>query len=90
MKLLLDTHIWLWGLAEPKRLSRQVYRELTDTKNELWISPVSTWEILLLHADTVFTSLREKIPEGAVSGNVYNISALVRGSSGRPLWGEAA
>jgi PIN domain nuclease of toxin-antitoxin system len=50
LKLLLDTHIWLWGVAEPKRLSRQVFRELTDAKNELWISPVSTWEILLLHS----------------------------------------
>lgn len=50
MKLLLDTHIWLWVVAEPKRLSRQVYRELTDARNELWISPVSTWEVLLLHA----------------------------------------
>ena len=49
-----------------------------------------TGEILLLHADTVFTSLRERIPEGAVSGNVYDISALVRGSSRRPQWGEAA
>lgn len=50
MKLLLDTHIWLWAVAEPKRLSRQVYRELADARNQLWLSPVSTWEILLLHA----------------------------------------
>ncbi len=47
-----------------------------------------TGEILLLHADTVFTSLREKIPEGTVSGNVYDISALVRGSSRGPQWGR--
>src|SRR5579863_1075953 len=50
MKLLLDTHIWLWSLAEPKRLSRRVQQELTDHDNDLWLSPVSTWEILLLHA----------------------------------------
>ena len=50
MKLLLDTHIWLWSLAEPKRLSRRVRRELDDSNNELWLSPVSTWEALLLHA----------------------------------------
>jgi PIN domain nuclease of toxin-antitoxin system len=48
--LLLDTHIWLWSLAEPKRLSRNVQRELRDPSNELWLSPVSTWEVLLLHA----------------------------------------
>ena len=49
MRLLLDTHIWLWSLAEPKRLSRRVQHELRDANNELWLSPVSTWEALLLH-----------------------------------------
>ena len=50
MRLLLDTHIWLWSLAEPKRLSRRIQQELREQKNELWLSPVSTWEALLLHA----------------------------------------
>lgn len=50
MRLLLDTHIWLWSLGEPKRLSRRVLQELRDRDNELWLSPVSTWEALLLQA----------------------------------------
>lgn len=50
MKLLLDTHIWLWALREPSRLSRRVQGELKDTRNELWLSPVSLWEALLLHS----------------------------------------
>jgi PIN domain nuclease of toxin-antitoxin system len=50
VRLLLDTHIWLWSLADPKQLGRRVQQELRDTKNELWLSPVSTWEALLLHA----------------------------------------
>ena len=50
MKLLLDTHIWLWSLREPHRLSRQVARELDNPENELWLSPVSMWEALLLYA----------------------------------------
>jgi len=37
-------------LAEPKRLSPHVQHELRDGDNELWLSPVSTWEALLLHA----------------------------------------
>jgi len=48
MKLLLDTHIWLWSILDPGRLSRRVARVLKDTRNELWVSPVSTWEIALL------------------------------------------
>ncbi len=48
MKLLLDTHIWLWSLREPGRLGRRLRRELTDPGNELWLSPISTWEAFLL------------------------------------------
>ncbi len=50
MKLLLDTHIWLWSLAEPARLGKRVRKELDDPVNEVWVSPVSTWEVLLLNA----------------------------------------
>ena len=50
MKLLLDTHIWLWSLVEPGRLSSRVRHELKNPANELWLSPISTWEAFLLHA----------------------------------------
>jgi PIN domain nuclease of toxin-antitoxin system len=48
VRLLLDTHIWLWSLLEPKRLSHKVVRELEKPGNELWLSPVSVWEALVL------------------------------------------
>lgn len=48
MKLLLDTHIWLWGLLEPERLTPVVARELEQADAELWLSPISVWETLLL------------------------------------------
>lgn len=48
MKLLLDTHILLWSLLEPARLAMEVSAQLEDTSNELWLSPVSTWEIMVL------------------------------------------
>ena len=50
MKLLLDTHIWLWSLREPTRLGKRVRQELQDPANELWLSPISTWEALTLNA----------------------------------------
>ena len=49
MKLLLDTHIWLWSLSDPKRLGRGVLTRLRDRENELWLSPISTYEALTLH-----------------------------------------
>jgi len=48
MKLLLDTHIWLWSHAEPERLTKRVATALTDERNQLWLSPISVWEFLLL------------------------------------------
>ena len=48
MNFLLDTHIWLWSQLEPKKLGRRVTAELSNTANELWISPVSVWEALTL------------------------------------------
>jgi PIN domain nuclease of toxin-antitoxin system len=50
LKLLLDTHIWLWSLVEPARLGKRVRKELQDRNNQAWLSPVSTWELLLLNA----------------------------------------
>jgi PIN domain nuclease of toxin-antitoxin system len=48
LNLLLDTHIWIWSKADPKRLGKRVARELSNSSNELWLSPVSVWEALVL------------------------------------------
>ncbi len=47
---LLDTQVWLWALHAPSRLSTRVRGELRNLANELWLSPISTWEALLLNA----------------------------------------
>ena len=49
MKLLLDTHIWVWSVLQPERLSPRVARQLTNPENEIWLSAVSVWELRLLH-----------------------------------------
>lgn len=48
MRLLLDTHIWLWSLLEPERLSEQVLQALADPSTELCLSPISVWEVTVL------------------------------------------
>ena len=48
MKVLLDTHIWLWSQVEPERLSKRLARLLAAGDTELWLSPISIWELLLL------------------------------------------
>ncbi len=48
MRCLLDTHVWLWSLLEPARLTPGVERELRSPEAELWLSPISVWETLVL------------------------------------------
>ena len=47
MRLLLDTHVWLWTLVSPSRLSAEALAELGDPDNELYLSAASTWEIAI-------------------------------------------
>ena len=48
MRLLLDTHIWIWALQRPERISRPVRRQIENPKNEVYLSPISLWEAHLL------------------------------------------
>lgn len=48
MKLLLDTHIWLWSLLEPNKLGKDMAEALENKDNELFISPITIWETMIL------------------------------------------
>ncbi|QLE58258.1 type II toxin-antitoxin system VapC family toxin [Nostoc sp. TCL26-01] len=48
MKLLLDTHIWIWYLLGNLNLSNNLQKAISDERNELWLSPISIWEPFLL------------------------------------------
>ena len=41
MKLLLDTHVWIWSHVRPERLRPKVASALESPANELWLSPIS-------------------------------------------------
>ena len=42
---LLDTAIFLWSLANPDKLNGKAVALLEDTKQQLFLSPASSWEI---------------------------------------------
>jgi PIN domain nuclease of toxin-antitoxin system len=48
MNLLLDTHIWIWNDLEPWKITSGINRELASSYNQLWLSPVSVWETVVL------------------------------------------
>jgi PIN domain nuclease of toxin-antitoxin system len=50
MRLLLDTHCWLWLQTAPERFSEQTLGLLADDVNELLLSAASSWEITIKYA----------------------------------------
>ena len=47
MKLLLDTHVFLWWIADAPQLPSYVRGLIADGKNELFFSAASCWEIAI-------------------------------------------
>lgn len=54
MRILLDTHLLLWAMAASRRLPRTVRTQLLDSRNEVYYSAASVWEI------AIKTNLRRK------------------------------
>ena len=49
-RFLLDTHALLWTLTEPRKLSTLARAALEDAQNDVFVSPVSVWEIAVKRA----------------------------------------
>jgi PIN domain nuclease of toxin-antitoxin system len=47
---LLDTHAFLWAVAEPARLSHEAADVIQNPGNRIHVSPVSFWEISLKYS----------------------------------------
>jgi PIN domain nuclease of toxin-antitoxin system len=48
VNILLDTQIWLWSFLEKRRIKKGLTAALEDSENQLWLSPVSVWEAMVL------------------------------------------
>jgi len=49
MKLILDTHIFLWYISGDNRLPDDMRDSIRDSGNEVYLSVVSLWEIIVKH-----------------------------------------
>jgi PIN domain nuclease of toxin-antitoxin system len=49
MKLLLDTHTFIWWVDEPEKLPKLVITSLENPDNSLILSVVSVWEMQIKH-----------------------------------------
>jgi PIN domain nuclease of toxin-antitoxin system len=50
MRLLLDTHVALWGISDYERLGSETQRLLEDRQSEVFVSVVTLWEIAIKYA----------------------------------------
>ncbi len=50
MRVLLDTHVWIWTQEQPERLGPRTRRFLVGEGHENWVCPISTLEIARLIA----------------------------------------
>jgi PIN domain nuclease of toxin-antitoxin system len=47
MEILLDTHIFLWYITRDLRLPTNVLEVIRNPTNEIYLSPVSIWEVIV-------------------------------------------
>ncbi len=85
LKLLLDIHIILWSVSSPEKLSPSVLAEVQNETNELWFSPISAWETILLAEkrrvileSEASECFREIIRELSLSEAPLNLEVAVR------------
>ena len=50
MELLLDTHVFVWAVAEPARLDQRIRAALVSPDNRVVVSAVTPWEIAIKQA----------------------------------------
>lgn len=50
MRLLLDTHVWLWMVSDADQLGDEARTALTHPDNDLYLSVAAVWEIGIKHA----------------------------------------
>ena len=76
MKLLLDTHAWLWWQMAPERLSKAAREAIGAKENDVFFSAVSSWEMAIKIAAGKLQlprALREMVPESLMQDGFINL-----------------
>ncbi len=88
MRLLLDTHVFLWYITDDSRLHAASAEAIQDEANEVFLSVVSVWEALAKHqlgklplvtpADEYLRSRREQHNIASLPFDEPSLSHLLR------------
>jgi PIN domain nuclease of toxin-antitoxin system len=81
MRVLLDTHSFLWWVTDDPRLSPRAREAMSDGENHLFFSAASAWEIAikarlgrLTIPDPVATFVPTQLAENAIEGLPINLT----------------
>lgn len=50
MRILLDTHVWLWMITDDDRLGGEARAVLADPATQAYLSVAAVWELAIKHA----------------------------------------
>ncbi len=78
MKLLLDTHTFIWLMDEPEKLSEKATQVCQDDENTLCLSTISLWEMQIKHQRgklELGVPLEQVVREQAVLFNLLSVDA---------------
>jgi PIN domain nuclease of toxin-antitoxin system len=77
MTYLLDTHIFLWTLFQPKKLTPEAIDIIKKPENSIYISTITFWEISLKYSLKKLELegvLPENMPQFAVKMNYFTLA----------------
>ena len=67
MRILLDSHVFVWVKSAPENLSHQALTAIIDPENEVFVSVASAWELWIKHAKKPIVALAPVLDFGAVA-----------------------
>ena len=73
MNLVLDTHTFLWALFSDEKISTKARAVITDSRNVVYVSSVSFWEISLkysLQKIKFLDVMPDELPDAAVDSGM--------------------
>jgi PIN domain nuclease of toxin-antitoxin system len=74
MKLLVDTHIILWWLADDPRLSKKADDYLFDAANDIYVSAVTSWEIAIKSSKGKLKVNLDEIHAALATNNFFTLA----------------
>ena len=60
-RLLLDTHVFLWWLADVPELGDAARKAIADDRNEVFVSAATGWEIAIKRANSLPQATEEDL-----------------------------